>query len=97
MISDILVILTAFSVYRLARDLTLEEGPFSLYARFQGWAENQSNWLKRGLMCPICLSFWLALLFTLLLGLLTPFTWPVFLIHWLGIAGGAAFLLLITG
>lgn len=90
--------LAAFAVYRLARDFTMEEGPFMLYARIQAWVEardpGQTKWYYRGLQCPMCISFWLALFATLALA---PASLPMFLITWLGLAGGAAFLIRLAG
>lgn len=88
-------IIGAFACYRLARDLVYEEGPFLLYAKLQAWAEQgPQNWLRKGLQCPMCLSFWLAFLVALALA---PESIPLFMIIWFGIAGGSAFLIRLTG
>lgn len=93
-----LYLLAIFGVYRVARDLVFEDGPFLLYAKLQALIEQidpkQEKWYYQGLACPMCLSFWLALFMALLLA---PATFQEFMILWLGIAGGAAFLIKLTG
>ena len=91
--------LAVLATYRIARMLAMEEGAFGMFL----WARDridpqQKTWLGRGLNCPLCIGFWIALGFTLILwfqqGLLTPF--PIhrseFLLTWLGLAGAAAVL-----
>lgn len=88
-------IIACFAVYRISRDLVYEDGPFLLYAKLQAFAEkHQDHWIGQGLACPICLSFWLALLAACAL---SPASLPEFLLTWLGIAGGAVFLYKLTG
>ncbi len=54
-------VITALAVYRLSYLITLEEGPFSLAARFREWVESQGwpVWVHEGVNCPLCVSFWL--------------------------------------
>ena len=53
---------TGWAVYRLARMLTLEEGPLGMWAYVRGHIDpRQETWLGRGLNCPLCVGFWLAL------------------------------------
>lgn len=80
------LILAAFAIYRLARMLALEEGPFRWFAWIQERTEKQDTWVKRGLHCPACLSFWFALIATLFF---LPLSLPAFLLTWWGLAGAA--------
>lgn len=73
---------TIFAVFRLALLLTEEEGPFELAARWRSLFPDD-NWIGRGVRCPLCVSFWLALIPAL--WLFDP--WPL---YWLGIAGAVA-------
>jgi hypothetical protein len=59
----------ALAVYRTARMLALEAGPFELFARWRGWAEERGapEWMIEGFGCPLCLSFWLSWAAALLL------------------------------
>lgn len=80
----------AFAVYRVARMVALEEGPLGLFDKWRdaiGKAAPDS-WLSRGVNCPYCLSFWLALPAALWLA-----TGGVqALVLWFSLAGGASYL-----
>ena len=55
------ILIAIFAVYRVARLLALEEGPFEVCT----WLRNlymKDDWLGRGIRCPICIGFWLALM-----------------------------------
>jgi len=54
------LLIAALFVYRLARMLAEEEGPFALFNWVRGLAPAQS-WVQRGLECVMCLSVWVAL------------------------------------
>lgn len=79
-------LLAALAVYRIARMIVHEEGPFGVFAWLQDKTKKQSNWIERGLNCPLCLSWWLSLLVACFF---IPVAWPEFLLTWFGIAGGA--------
>lgn len=79
-------LLAMLGCYRLARAVVLEEGPFGIFAWVQDKTKLQSNWIERGLACPLCISWWLALVATLFF---LPVSLPEFLLTWFGIAGGA--------
>lgn len=90
----ITLILLALAVYRVAHLVAVEDGPFDLAAHLRRraettWAPREADagvyvdhWVTRGLHCPLCLSFWLALP----AGLLAPalWAWPLW---WLACAG----------
>lgn len=78
--TDLAVYLVAvLAIYRLTHALTLEDGPFDLFARWREWV-GQGSWVGRGWHCTLCLSFW----WSMPLGLFPPFG---FVIGWLGGAG----------
>lgn len=81
-----------FAVYRLALLLAEEEGPFELAARWRSLFPDD-DWVGRGVRCPLCISFWLALpagLVLCLVGAVDGWLWPL---AWLGVAGAACALL----
>lgn len=88
-------LLAVLAVFRAARMFALEDGPLNLFSKIQEWAEprQEKNWIARGLLCPLCVGFWLSLPVTLIFLPLTP---ALFVLTWLGIAGGAAAIYLIT-
>lgn len=81
-------VLLTLATYRIATDMALERGPFSVFERFRGIFHRrygEDSWQYEGVGCPICLSFWTSLL----LCVATGYTSPVF---WLAVAGAASFL-----
>ena len=56
-------ILIGLAAYRVATDLAWEDGPADLYSRIRGAAYQRwgDGWQARGWTCPICLSFWAAI------------------------------------
>jgi hypothetical protein len=85
-------ILAVLATYRVARMLALEEGPFSVFDRWRNLFL-KDDWIGRGMRCPLCLGFWLALP-AAVAALLFDRTLPAdaALLVWLGIAGGQAVL-----
>jgi hypothetical protein len=89
------LVLAVLATYRIARMLAMEEGPFGLFDRVRARIDpDQETWLGRGLNCPLCIGFWVALLFTVLLwyqsGLLIGWTLvhhSEFLLVWFALAG----------
>lgn len=84
------LILAMCATYRIARLLAYEEGP----AEVATWLRNRwtrDDWIGRGLRCPLCLGFWIALPAALACGV-EPW-W----LTWLGIAGAQAALHAWTG
>jgi hypothetical protein len=53
-------LLAVLAVYRLAILFTLDDGPFDLFARMRDEV-GQDGWVGRGLHCPGCVGFWIAL------------------------------------
>jgi hypothetical protein len=60
-------IFTALAVYVLAYSITNLDGPFDAFSRLRYLARKQDTWVKRGIHCPMCVSFWLGWLFALAL------------------------------
>lgn len=69
-----------FAVYFISYSIARLEGPFGAFAWLRGRIDpNQRTWLGRGLNCPICLSFWVGAVVSLILG-----AWWY---EWLGVCG----------
>lgn len=74
-----LIVLT-LAAYRVTHMIVREEGPGGVFEKIRGKIDpNQKTWIGRGLNCPLCVSFWITGLFSLLTGA----TW----IEWLACAG----------
>lgn len=87
MMPDWLRLLLAIGlVYRVAHAIALEDGPFDVFSRLQAWVGGGKNWIGRGLSCPLCVSWWLAVA---AVALLAPATWGEAILLWGGVAGGA--------
>ena len=56
--------LLALAVYRLSHLVTAEEGPFELFAQLRAalGGNTQATWLGRGVVCILCVSFWVGIL-----------------------------------
>lgn len=67
----IVVLLAALAVYRVAFMIAREEGPWDIFDRLRARAallpvetvgnRTRPHWIQRGLGCPLCISWWLAL------------------------------------
>lgn len=92
----IYLILAILATYRVARMLAIEDGAFDLFAKWRALADPQSaqeTWYARGVNCPLCLGFWVALLFALLLAHQDPAMGrSEIILAWLGIAGAQTLL-----
>lgn len=81
------IILAILATYRIARMIAIEEGAFGVFEWVRSKVDpRQNTWLGRGMNCPMCISFWVALAFTFLIQVASL---QLFLVTWLGIAGGA--------
>lgn len=83
-------IFAVLATYRVARMLALEEGAFGIFATIrERFDPQQETWLGRGLNCPLCIGFWVALVFALLLAHQnTTMGRSETLLAWFAIAGG---------
>lgn len=68
------VIIVGLAAYRVGRMLAYESGPFRIFERLRtnidrrypaipGEPPHRFAWVNEGFNCPLCLSFWLALVF----------------------------------
>lgn len=53
-------LIAALFVYRLARMIAEEEGPFGVFTWLRGLPK-PNTWIWRGMECIMCLSVWVAL------------------------------------
>jgi hypothetical protein len=63
---DILVgiIIWSLIIYRVADDIVRRDGPFEIFMHIRSWAYHADYvpaWISNGLICSICVSWWLAL------------------------------------
>ena len=87
----IALLCAAFATYRLAILVAEEEGPWALAQKFRN-THQADDWVGRGIRCPACVGFWLALpltVFALLFTSLDVWAWPL---YWLAVAGAARWL-----
>jgi hypothetical protein len=81
-----LLLLLVAGIYRTARMLAQEDGPFDAFARMRA-AAGQANWFGRGLHCFMCLSWWIAGLTAVVLVLAGRAAWADVWYLWPGLAG----------
>lgn len=80
------LLLVGLVAYRLAKFITMEDGPFDIALKIREWIFRRygpETWINKGLSCPYCVSFWLALIAAYLLA-------PEPLWYWLAGAGVAS-------
>lgn len=90
-----LFILLSLLVYRLARLIAIDDGPFDVILKFRaalGAYDYGPNGLAktslgRGITCPYCVGVWLALFVAI-----AAYPWPEMLVYWLALAGAQSFL-----
>lgn len=60
----LLFVVFSLAVWRVARIIVAEDGPFDVLARLRErtGVVKQRTWIARGLMCVACISFWLGLI-----------------------------------
>jgi len=86
MTSVINIALGILFTYRLSRLIVGEMGPFNLFDKIRSFIMSRydsDHWLYNGIGCPLCVSFWIAIIAAI-------YTTPDlihFPLHWLGIAG----------
>lgn len=61
-------VVLSLAVWRVARIIVAEDGPFDLLAtlRERSGILKQRTWIARGFMCVACISFWLGLIVAIL-------------------------------
>lgn len=83
------LLLAVLACYRLARLLSVDDGPGNVFLRLRALVPPDRMWGKL-LLCPYCLGVWLAVLAPLVV--LAPTTVSDVLLVWLGVAGAQDFL-----
>jgi hypothetical protein len=90
------IILAILATYRLALMLATEEGAFGVFVKIRERIDptgKQETWLARGVNCPYCVGFWIALAFALLLVHQdATIHRSEFILIWFAIAGGQVLL-----
>lgn len=101
------IILATLAVYRLAYMVSREDGPADVFTRLRTAAgrlpdrvegnRRTPHWIARGLSCPLCISWWLALPAAIVVALVAGL--PVLAVFglWPGIAGAVLFLYQLGG
>lgn len=84
----IAILLAILATYRVSFLITSEEGPFGLAQLFRSAFNRAPGWMRNGVNCVFCASFWLALIPALYLAWVWSLTLPDAALLWLGIAGG---------
>lgn len=91
------LLLAALAVYRLAQLVSLDDGPFAVFARWRAWAQSRpaayGGWrwsVAEWLGCPFCQGVWWAMGATVLV--CEPTVPGDLLLLWLGLAGAQAWL-----
>ena len=87
---ELRLICAAFAVYRLARLITQDEGPFSVFKRLREWAAVNSEGMADLVICPFCLGVWFAAIVAALV--IMPTLVGEAILVWLGLAGAQSFL-----
>lgn len=82
--------LAALAVYRAARMVAEEDGPWFVFKRLRDRYTDQHSALALGLRCFYCISAWLALPATILLIVVAGWDAWLFPLWWFGLAGAAA-------
>lgn len=86
--SAVTIVLAILATYRVAFLVTSEEGPFGMAQAFRDLFNKADGWIRNGVHCVLCASFWLSLIPALGLG----WSWKLWpsevALLWLGIAGG---------
>ena len=90
-----LFVLLTLAIYRLARLIAIDDGPADVLLKLRSlwgaydYGENgvAKSSRGRGLTCPHCVGFWLALFFAI-----SAYPWPGLLIYCLALAGAQSFL-----
>jgi len=83
----LVLLLASLGIYRLARMVTQEDGPFDAFTRWRQWV-GQRTWVGRGFHCVACASFYVAGLAALYLALIGIIGWREVPLIWFGAAGG---------
>lgn len=87
----IAILLAILATYRVSFLITSEEGPFGLAQSFRSAFDRAPGWMRNGVHCVLCASFWLSMIPAIYLGWVWSLTQADAALLWLGIAGGVVF------
>lgn len=85
----------SFACYRISRMIAQEEGPFEIFLDLRTfiWEKGKGKaWVEKGISCPLCWSFWIAIPIALLVTLQLHYEWYAFFWLWFALSGTASFL-----
>lgn len=79
------------ATYRMTGDITSPEieGPFNLYSAMRTHIENHSYppWIREGILCRYCVSFWFGLIFALPFPITGMISWWMYPVWAVGLSG----------
>jgi hypothetical protein len=81
--------LVALASYRLAHAFSVETGPMAMFENTREYMAKKfgtAHWAYQFSACPLCQSFWLCLVFSLL-AFLNEVSFPDFILLWVGSSG----------
>lgn len=64
-----MMLIAALAAYRMARMIAYERGVFDCFEIMRQLVEGgteEDGWLRYGMTCPLCLGFWLSIVFVVL-------------------------------
>lgn len=96
----LILLLLTLAVYRGAYMVALEDGPFEVFIILRSVATDvfgYKHWIAKGLRCPLCTSWWLALPAGALGAWLVEWWGAQSLLLWPAIAGAALVLNSVVG
>lgn len=88
------IIFLGLAAYRIARFITLEEGPWDFMFRIRRWVDPEQD--SHAIRCPHCVGFWSAIFVLALFFVSIPlpeFWWPTTIILLVFAVSGAASLI----
>lgn len=93
----ITLVVAILAVWRATVMVTEDEGPFSVFARLRDHLDPyQKTWVGRGINCPWCVSWWVALVAATWLWYFGFIALPTLPLWWFGLSGGSGALTTIT-
>ena len=96
MVNDIWIslVVATFVVYRISRMIAVEEGPFEVFTTVRTFFYHNKypEWIQRGIVCPLCVGWWISLPLAIYIGVVMNFSVVGTLLCWQAIAGASTFL-----
>jgi hypothetical protein len=78
---------SVFATYRTARMVALEDGPGNVFMDIRGALLGTPSWVQKGMGCPLCLGFWIALVPAAIMVWWLSLPWWSFVGLWLAMSG----------